>query len=179
MLELVKKRRSIRKYKDIKIEKDKIEKLIECALLSPTSKNSMPWEFIIVDDKNILEELSKAKQAGGAFLKDAALAIVILGDPSKSNVWIEDTAIATTVLHLASEDMGLGSCWIQIRERNHDENTKSEDFVRKVLNIPENIMVEAIVAIGYPDEVKAPHDEETLKYEKVFLNGYNNKYYTK
>lgn len=179
MLELLKKRRSIRKYKDVKIEKDKIEALIKCALLSPTSKNAMAWEFIVVDDNKLLEELSKSKQVGGAFLKDAAVAIAVVADPEKSNVWIEDASAAVTILHLAAEAMGLGSCWVQIRERFKDENTTSEDSVRSILNIPENIRVDAIVSIGYPDETRPAHDEEKLKYEKVFLNSYGEKYFNK
>ena len=73
MLEILKNRRSIRKYKDKKVEDEKIEQLIYAALLSPTSRNFYSWEFIVVDDKEIIGGLSKAKTSGSAFLKDAPL----------------------------------------------------------------------------------------------------------
>ncbi|GIM29271.1 nitroreductase [Clostridium polyendosporum] len=176
MLELLKKRRSIRKFKDKEIEKEKITQLIQGALLSPSSRGKKPWEFIVITDKNILDKLSFSKQAGSTFLKNAPLGIVILGNPDVSDVWIEDTSIATTLIQLLAESIGLGSCWIQIRERNHNNNIKSEDYVRQILNIPENIRVESIVAVGYSDEMKTPYEEEDLKYDKVFLNSYKNQY---
>ncbi|WP_055669611.1 nitroreductase family protein [Desnuesiella massiliensis] len=175
MLEILKKRRSIRKYTSKKVEKEKVIQLIQGALLSPTSKNSKPWEFIVVEDKSLLEKLSLSK-LGAQFLKNADLGIVILGNPALSSVWIEDASIATTVIHLMSEELQLGSCWIQIRERSHDDNTSAEEYVRKVLNIPENLGVLAIVSIGYADEVKEPKNAKDLNYEKVYLNTYSKKY---
>ncbi|MBU5484579.1 nitroreductase family protein [Clostridium sp. MSJ-11] len=176
MLDLLKSRRSIRKFKNMEVEKEKIEALVKGALLSPSSKNTMPWEFIVVTDKNTLGELALSKKAGSAFLKEAPLGIVVLGDPNISDVWVEDTSIATIIIQLVAESMGLGSCWIQIRERKHNEDMKAEEHVRKTLNIPENMRVESIVAIGYPDENKEPRSEESLKYDKVFFNSYENKY---
>jgi nitroreductase len=175
MLELLRKRRSIRKYKDKPIEKEKIAQLVQAALLSPSSRNLRPWEFIVVTDKDVLEKLSAAKPGAG-FIKNAQLAVVVLGNPSICDVWIEDTSIATTIIHLTAESLGLGSCWIQIRERKHDENTTAEEYIRNVLNIPQNVKVLSMVSIGYPDEVKPPYKEEDLQYHKVHLNMYNNRF---
>ncbi|GAB6180799.1 nitroreductase family protein [Desulfotomaculum defluvii] len=172
MLELLKQRRSIRKFKTQEIEPEKIAQLIQGALLSPSSRSFTPWEFIIVTDKQLLQQLASAKQAGSAFLKNAPLAIVVLADPQVSDVWIEDASIASILIQLVAVSMGLGSCWVQIRERKHNDSVTSEDYVREVLNIPEQIKVEAIIAIGYPNESKSYHREEELKYQKVFLNGY-------
>lgn len=175
MLQLLKKRRSIRKYTNRKVEKEKVICLIQGALLSPSSKGSKPWEFVVVEDPSLLEKLSSSKP-GAAFLKNSQLGIVVLGNPDKSDVWIEDTSIASTVIHLLSESLGLGSCWIQIRERKHNEETMSEDYVRQVLNIPKNIRVLSIISIGYRDEAKSPYNEENLDYEKVYSNSYGNIY---
>ena len=172
MLELLKQRRSIRKFKDQEIEPEKITQLLKGALLSPSSRNFTPWEFIVVTDKQTLQQLALAKSSGSAFLKNAPLAIVVLADPRVSDVWIEDASIATILIQMVAESIGLGSCWVQIRERKHNEDVSSEDYARWVLNIPEELKVEAIVGIGYPDETKATHREENLKYHKVFLNGY-------
>jgi len=175
MLELLKKRRSIRKYTNQPVEKEKLNQIIKAALLSPTSKNSRPWEFMVITNKETLKELSYAKETGGSFLKDAPLAIVIIGDPQKSAVWVEDTSIAATIIHLMAEDLGLGSCWIQIRNRNHSPDKTSNQFIKELLNIPEDKEVEAIISIGYPDEVKAPQDEEKLLFDRVYYEKYGDK----
>lgn len=175
MLDLLKRRRSIRKYTTKEIEKEKILKLIQGALLSPSSRNLRPWEFVVVEDKATLEKLSFSKPGGG-FLKNAQLGIVILGNPDISDVWIEDTSIASTIIHLLSYELGLGSCWIQIRERNHNESTSGEEYIRQVLGVPENLKVLSILSIGYPDEAKTANNEEDLNYEKVHLNTYGSKF---
>lgn len=172
MVEMLMKRRSIRAYKNTKIEEGKVQELIKAALLSPSAKNICPWEFIVATDEELLEKLSKAKAAGSGFLKGAPLGIIVLADSSQSDVWIEDAAIASTIIHLTAESMGLGSCWIQIRERKHNDTITAEEYVRDLLKLPANIRVEAIISIGYADEEKAPHKEEELKYNKVYMNSY-------
>lgn len=172
MLELLKQRRSIRKFKDQEIEPEKIAQLVQGALLSPSSRNFTPWQFIVVTDKQLLQQLASAKQMGSAFLKNAPLAIVVLADPQVSDVWVEDASIAAILIQMVAVSVGLGSCWIQIRERKHNDSVNAEDYIREVLNIPGPLKVEAIVAVGYPDESKAPHREEELKYQKVFSNKY-------
>ena len=172
MVELLMKRRSIRTYKKTKIEEGKIQELVKAALLSPSAKNICPWEFIVATNEELLVKLSKAKAAGSSFLKDAPLGIIVLADSSQSDVWIEDAAIAATIIHLTAEAMGLGSCWIQIRERKNNDTITAEEYVRDLLELPANIRVEAIISVGYADEEKAPHKEEELKYNKVYMNSY-------
>ncbi len=175
-LSLIGQRRSIRKYKKSDVEGSKIEKIIEAALRAPSSRGINPWEFIVVRDRDTLGRLSEAKKHGSAFLKDAPLGIVVCADPEKSDMWIEDASIASTFILLAAESLGLGSCWIQIRERIHDDTVSAEEYVVQVLDIQKNLRVESIVAIGYPDEEKTPHRAEELQYDKVFLNSYGRGY---
>lgn len=167
MLELFYKRRSIRKYKDIKVEEEKIEKLIEAALLSPSGRSRKPWSFVVVENEELLEKLSKSKEHGSELIEKAPLAIVVCGDEKVSDTWVEDTSIALTFIQLEAESLGLGSCWVQIRERKTKDGEKSESYVKNLLGIDKNFRVEAIVAIGYPDELKAPYIKEALNYEKV------------
>lgn len=169
MRDMLLKRRSIRKYTDAPIEKEKVEQLIQAGLLSPTSRNSRAWEFIIVDNPKVLGKLSEAK-FGAQALKGAALGIVVLADPQKSDVWIEDTSIATIILQLTAQSLGLGSCWIQIRERMYKEGITAEQYVRDILEIPENLQVEAIVSLGYPAGTRAEHTEEELLWDKIHWN---------
>ncbi len=176
MLELLMKRRSIRKYKPAAVEQEKIDKLVRAGLLSPSSRRVNPWEFIVVTDKDILTKLSTAKEHGSGFLKGAPLAIVVLADESKSDVWVEDTSIASIIIQLAAEDMGLGSCWIQIRKRMHSKGKTSEEYVRELLDIPGNYKAASVIAIGYPEEKREPQNEDELMFEKVFVNKYGKSY---
>ncbi len=173
---LIQKRRSIRRFLKKEVEAEKVDMLIEAALRSPSSRGLNPWEFIIVADKDLLEKLSRVKQHGSAFLKNAPLGIVVCADPDKCDVWIEDSSIASVFIHLTAESTGLGSCWIQIRERMHNESKTSEEYVSEVLSIPKNLKVESIIAVGYPDEKKPPHKKEELQYKKVYLNCYGRLY---
>jgi nitroreductase len=131
-----------------------------------------PWEFIVVDDKELLEKLSKAKPHGSSFLKGAAMGIVVCADITKSDVWIEDTSIASTHIYLAAESLGLGACWIQMRERNYSDAMTSGQYISNLLNLPENLEVLSIIATGYPAEEKSPHKKESLKYDRIHNNIY-------
>jgi len=175
MLSLIKQRRSIRIFQDRKVEKTKIDQIVQAALLSPSSKNNNPWKFILVDDKELLVELSDAKEDGSQFLAKAPLAVVLLADPEQSDVWIEDTSIATTLLIMAAQDLDLGSCWIQIRERKHSERVSSEEFIKNLLGIPKNLRVLCMVAIGYPCEEKTEKKIEERKLDEVYQNYFGNK----
>ncbi|HHU51711.1 MAG TPA: NAD(P)H-dependent dehydrogenase/reductase [Firmicutes bacterium] len=170
--EVLRQRRSIRRYKRQPVEPEKIALLTEAALRAPSSRALNPWEFILVDRGDLLAKLSQAKADGSSFLKEAPLAVVVCADPAKCDVWIEDTAIASLLILLAAEALGLGSCWIQIRERRHGSGGTAEEFVREVLTIPQNLKVEAIIALGYPAERRPGHPKEELQFEKVFTNMY-------
>jgi nitroreductase len=168
----IQKRRSIRKFRDTPVEQEKIDIIIEAALRSPSSMGRDPWEFIVVDDKELLESLSKAKPHGSTFLKGAALGIAVCADTGKSDVWIEDTSIASTHIYLAAESLGLGACWIQMRKRNYSDDLTSGQYVASHLNLPEKVEVLSIIAIGYPAEDKSPHKKENLKYDRIHKNLY-------
>jgi nitroreductase len=175
MIELLRKRRSIRKYTAQPVSRKSRDLLVEALLRSPTSRNNKPWEFIVVDDPALLAKLSTAKQHGGAFLKDVPLGIVIAADSTKSDVWVEDTAIAAILVQAVAESLGLGSCWIQIRNRPHDAATTAEAFIQQLLGLPEQIKIASIISIGHPAETKPPVPAGELDYHKVKLNHYSKK----
>jgi len=172
--DLLKKRRSIRKFKQQPVAPDLIDKLARAALMSPSSRKINPWEFIIVTDPELISKLSACKEHGSAFLKGAPLGIVVIADETKSDVWVEDTSIASVIIQLTAEDLGLGSCWIQVRKRMKDSSTTSEDYVRSVLGLPGNYKVASVIAIGYPAETRPPCDENELLYEKLHSNKFGN-----
>lgn len=169
---LIQKRRSIRRFLKKKVEQEKIDLLIESALRAPSSRGLNPWEFIVVKDEETLKRLARAKEHGSSFLKNAPLGIVICADPTRCDVWIEDSSIASIFVHLAATSLGLGSCWIQIRERMHNASVTSETYVAQALNIPSHLKVVSIIAVGYPAEEKKGHDKEDLPYHKVHVNIY-------
>lgn len=172
---LMQKRRSIRKYLDRSVEPEKINSLLEAALRAPSGKSIYPVELIVVDDRGMLEKLSLSKPAGAAFLKHAALGVVICANQDKSDTCIEDASIASIVIQLAAESLGLGSCWIQLRNRTHEDGRPSQQYVAELLEIPTNYMVLNVIAIGYPAESKAPHKKETFKYEHVHKGRFGTK----
>ena len=175
LLSLLEKRRSIRKFHNKPVETEKIDKLIEAALRSPSSRGYDPWEFVVVTDRENIRKLSRAKAYGSAFLENAPLCFVILADSRQSDVWVEDASIASIIIHLSASSLGLGSCWIQIRNRAHDDSKTAEAFIQETLKIPANLSVESIVAVGYPAEQKPPHAKSHLKYEKISYNVYGMK----
>jgi nitroreductase len=173
---LIRKRRSIRRFQDKPVEKEKLDLLVEAALRAPSSRGVNPWHFVVVTDREMLNRLSRAKEHGSAFLTNAAVGIVVCADPSKSDVWVEDASIATVLIHLAAASLDLGSCWIQIRERMHAAQQTAEGYVAEQLRLPAPLKVEAIVAIGYPDESKAPHARESLPDSQVHAGFYGTPY---
>ena len=176
VMSVIRKRRSIRKFKPNPIEPEKVDMLVEAALLAPSCRGLQPWEFVVVTDKGLLEKLSRAKPHGSAFLENAPLAVVVCADPDKSDVWIEDCSIAAIFVQLTAESLGLGSCWIQIRERMHDDASSSEGYIAELLRIPKTFKVEAVIAIGYPAETKPPHKREELPFDRVYLDLYGNRF---
>jgi len=105
-------------------------------------------------------------------LEGAALGIVICAEEQKSDVWIEDCSIASILVQMTAQSIGLGSCWVQIRKRMFDDQKTSEDYIKDLLNIPDNFQVESIIAVGYPAERREPVLQENLKHEKVRINSY-------
>ncbi|WMM25362.1 nitroreductase family protein [Tissierella sp. MB52-C2] len=170
MLDLLMKRRSIRKYEDREIEKEALDKILQGALTSPSSKNRRPWELIVVDNKENLTKLGDSRGHASAPIKNAPLAIVIAADSQISEIWIEDSSIIATVIQLMAESLGIGSCWIQVRNRLTPQDESVEDYVKNVLNIPEKYNVECMISLGYPSEEKSPHNNEALPYAKIHYN---------
>lgn len=173
--ELIKSRRSMRKFTEEELTQEQVVDLMKAALMAPTSKRSNAWQFIVVDDKEKLKELSYCKEQASQFIADAALAVVVTADPLASDVWIEDASIASIYLQLQAEDMGLGSCWVQVRERLAANGISSNEFVHDVLDIPLQLQVLSIIAIGHKGMERKPFNEDNLQWEKIHLNKYGGK----
>ena len=170
MLDLLTQRRSIRKFKPQPVEPEKIAQLCEAMLRSPSSRNRQPWEFVVVDNPETLSQLKDAKAHGTSFFATAPLAIVIAADPQQSDVWVEDCSIVAIIAQLQAEQLGLKSCWAELRLRPHDDVQSASEYVRKLVGLPEGFEVPMVIAIGYPDEEKAGHPRESLPDAKIHRN---------
>jgi len=181
-------RHSIRKYTDQTIDASDVKLILEAALLAPTSKNSRPWQFVCVDEKSMLQRLAQCKPAGAMPVERCRLAVVVCADSTLSDPWVEDASIAAAFMQLQAEDLGLGSCWVQVRGRFTADGIPSEELIRhyielrgigvvdvqQLLGIPDTISVLCIVTFGHKDEERKPVDPSKLLWEKVHIGSWNN-----
>lgn len=165
-------RRSIRKYKDELLSPEEIQKIIEAGLLSPTSKNGHSWEFIAVEEKEILAKLAVCKPRSAAFTADAAFAIVVLGNPLISDAWVEDASVAAINMQLQAEELGIGSCWVQVRNRNYSDTISAGEYINDLLDVPMPFEVLCVLAFGKKEKERTPADIDNLLWEKVHVGKY-------
>lgn len=171
--DLLKSRRSIRKFQDREVAAETTDAILKSALLAPSSRARRPWEFIAVTDRALLKKLSGCREHGSDFLSKAPLGIVVIADPEACDVWVEDCSIAAIIIQLAAQSSGLSSCWVQVRERFYSGDVKAEDYIKGVLGIPSTYRVECMVALGYAAEEKKAYNDDELLYEKIHRNRFN------
>ncbi|MBR1673321.1 MAG: nitroreductase family protein [Fretibacterium sp.] len=160
-------RRSIRKFTPEPVPEASVEALLDAGLLAPSGRNARPVEFFVVRDKATIERLADCREGhSGAALKTASLAIVVTARPEKSDIWAVDASIAATHILLQAEVLHLGCCWVQVMTRRCGPEM-TEGAVRKILNIPADLSILCMIAVGQPDEAKEPHVLEGLDRSKV------------
>lgn len=139
-------RRSCRLFSGEPLSEDEIDTLLETGALAPTSRNLRPVRLVPVRDADVIRRLSGCKDSGAKALETAPFAIVVAADPAV-DTWIEDSSIASIFLQMQAEDMGIGSCWIQVRMRSRGE-TPAEDLVREAAGIDGSLRILSIIAFG-------------------------------
>ncbi len=154
--EVIEKRHSVRSFTPAAVEREVLDRIIAAADTAPSSKNCKSSAFLVIEDKDTLRAISEMRTAGSAFVKDAAAAIVVLGDSAETDMWVENSSISATFIQLAATDCGLGSCWVQVRGRLRDKTDASkgtaQDYLRQLLGIKERFSVLCVVALGYEAE---------------------------
>lgn len=170
MIEILRTRRSIRKYNAQPVETEKLDILKEAVLRSPSSKGINPWAFIFVDEKETIQQLKNCKSHGAGPLETSPLAVVICADETVNDAWVEDCSIASILLQLTAQSLSLGSCWIQVRNRMYSETISSEKYIQGLLDIPEQFRVLSIISIGYPVKWREGKKLEDLQFEKIRIN---------
>lgn len=172
LLEIMQKRRSVRKYTDEAIADEKIEKVLQAGLLSASGRARRPWEFILVRDKETLMAMAKSRVGAAKMLEGADAAIVVIADPELTDVWTEDCSIAMAGMHLMADSLGIGSCWIQGRLREAEDGRSTEAYLQELLGYPEQFKLEAILSMGMPAEQKEAYKLEELPTEKIHREKY-------
>ena len=142
-------RKSIRKYKDIKLSDDIVEELLMAGMQAPSAANEQPWEFVVLRDKEILKKITEFHPYSKMLL-NTDLAIVVCGDKGKEvlkDFWVQDCSAATENILLAAEDKGLGAVWLGVYPIED-----IVDALKKLLSLPESVIPLSIISVGYPDE---------------------------
>lgn len=144
-LEIIERRRSVRKYLDKPISKDILKQLVDAGRLAPTARNDQPWEFVVVTECELLKKVGEATDHG-KFIRDSATCIVVCCQDTK--YFLEDGSAATENIILAAESFGIGSCWVAGHKKAYCEE------VKKTLNIPNDLIVISLISLGYPDPLE-------------------------
>ncbi len=146
-------RRSIRKYTTELVSEKDVKTMLEAAMAAPSASNRKPWHFIVVTDRQILDNLARVHPYGKMLL-EAPLCIAVCGDKNlSSRYWVQDCSAATENLLLATTALGLGAVWLGVHPRER------VNPIRKVLNIPENIIPLNLISIGHQAEEKEPRTQ--------------------
>jgi nitroreductase len=157
------KRRSIRKFSPTVPSREILLDIVRDALTAPSSRNMHTTHFLIVDDRETLNKLAELRDYGSSFLADATAAIVVMGETTKTDLWRENCAISATMLQLSIVDHGLASCWVHVggrpRIQKEPNGEMAEEYLRTILDIPENCAVECVIALGYSDFEPKPLPE--------------------
>lgn len=154
--EVVAKRHSVRKFDSRPVEKELIDRIISAASTAPSSKNTKSSAFMVIDDRDTIAAISEMRDRGSSFVKDAPAVIVVLGDETKTDLWVDNCSISATFVQLAATALGLGSCWVHVNGRprvSADPSSGSaEAYLGNLLGVKDGLRIHCVIALGYPDE---------------------------
>ncbi|MDP4094448.1 MAG: nitroreductase family protein [Bacillota bacterium] len=162
-------RRSIRKYENKPVPREMIFKLLQAAMNAPSACNQQPWHFVIIEDKNILDKISRI-HGGFTTIKNSPVTILVCGQPDITQLeffWQQDCSAATQNIHIAAKSLGLGSVWMGINPNGGQDS----DIIREALNLPDNIKPFSLVSVGFPAESRKVEDrfnESRIHYNNVW-----------
>ena len=164
MLDLIKKRRSVRRYTAEPVSDADVKAMLEAAMAAPSANNVQPWEFVVVRDRALRQKLA-GTHPWAAMCAQSPVVFVMCGHERQSSHWVEDVSAATENLLLAATGLDLGAVWVGVYP-----NQQPEEHVRRALSIPRDVRVLCLVPVGHPAESKSPH----TKYDegKVHTDGY-------
>ena len=155
-LEVIDKRHSVRRYSDRPVERELLDAIVRIAQTAPSSRNSQSTSFVIIEDKDTIEALSQMRDYGASPLKGAQSVILVVGDTTKTDLWVDNCAISATFTPPAVTSMDRVSCWMHTngrpRLKTEPEGDMADDYVSKLLGIKDGLHPYCAIAIGYPQE---------------------------
>lgn len=166
MLEIIKKRRSVRDYQKKEVEEEKINEILKAAMFAPSAHHRRPWEFVVVQNSETIKKLSEATNWSD-FIRKAPLVIVLCANEKYDPCWVEDLSIAGAHIYLETVNQGLGTCWVEIRGGKGRGGKDAEEYVKNMLTIPSSVRVLCLMPIGYPAEKKEEHKESEFETKKI------------
>lgn len=167
MLDTIYARRSIRKYQEKPVEKEKIETLLKAAMAAPSAMNFKPWEFVVVTNQDKLDAIRSALMFGKF---NAPMAIVVCGNtsifkhPASTKFWVQDCSAATQNILLAAVNLGLGTVWCGVHPVHNFTKRISE-----ISGLPSHVIPLNVIYVGYPDEEKparTQYDPDRVHWER-------------
>jgi nitroreductase len=164
-LEAIRTRRSIRAYENKPVPADLVEQVIAAAMMAPSARNGQPWRFVIIDDRDLLNEIPEFHPYA-KMVPSAALALLVCGDTTlerSPGYWPIDCAAATENLLLAAHALGLGAVWLGVYPR-----TPRMDGFRRMLRLPETVIPHTLIPLGYPAE--QPVSEDRFRQDRIHHN---------
>ncbi len=165
ILEAIHTRRSVRKYQARPVPEEFVQKLLAAAMMAPSACNAQPWQFSVVNDRELLAELARV-HPNADMVEHAPLAILVSGDVSleiSPGFWVLDCAAAAQNLLLAAHALGLGAVWTGVYPREERIHA-----IRRLLNLPENVFPHSLISLGYPAE--QPFSQERYREDRVHHN---------
>lgn len=173
LTEILKKRRSVRRFDGRPVPHEVTDNILKLALSAPSSKNTRSTRFMVVDRREDLGRIAGMRDFGSAFLADVPCAVLVCGDASATDLWVDNAAISATVLQLAAEEAALGSCWVHVngrpQRREEPDGAMAEDHLREFLPIPADWKPLCFVALGYPADAPKPHAERDDSDKIIWL----------
>ncbi len=166
MIEAIKKRRSIRRYQDQDVEKEKVDEILYAAMCSPSAYHRNPWEFVVVKKEATREKLANATNYA-SFASKAPVLIVVTANEPDAYRWLEDASIVAGYIYLEATNQELGSCWIQIHGMETPDGKDSEEYTRSILKVPKDHRILCMMTLGYPAEDLPEHDKSKFDKGKV------------
>lgn len=167
LLEVMRSRRSVRRYTEQPLADEQLKRIVSAALLAPSGHSKYPCEFIVVKSRELLEQMSHCRKGVAKMLEGAAAAVVVVADKEKSDTFVEDSCVAMMSMMLEATAQGVGNCWIQIRNREAEDDSSSEEYLRGLLDFPANFACQAVLSLGYPAKEPRARELDKLSFDKV------------
>ena len=145
-------RRTVRKFKEDKVDRELLDELLKYSLMGPSYGNSRPVEFIVVEDKDTLNALSGIETFGTKYIAECPTVVIVMADTDLSETWVEECSIAASYLQLLAQEAGLNTAWVNLKDGETKDDVPMQEFTRNLFNLPKSYATLCMIPIGYGNE---------------------------